>query len=88
MHGTHRVTRVEPDGSITVVANNFRGARLNQPNDVIVKPDGILYFTDRDKVLYHKIVSNQYPLDKVNEAFEEAEWNERQTQVSRAVLVP
>jgi gluconolactonase len=45
-HGTRRVTRQEPDGSITVVANNYKGTRLNRPNDVIVKSDGCIYFTD------------------------------------------
>ena len=45
-HGTRRVTRQEPDGSITVVANNYRGRRLNRPNDVVVKSDGKIYFTD------------------------------------------
>ena len=43
---THRVTRMEPDGSITVVANNYHGTRLNSPNDVVVKSDGSIYFTD------------------------------------------
>jgi len=45
-HGTRRVTRQEPDGSIIVVANNYRGRRLNRPNDVVVKSDGCIYFTD------------------------------------------
>ena len=45
-HGTRRVTRQEPDGSITVVSNSYRGARLNRPNDVVVKSDGNIYFTD------------------------------------------
>lgn len=45
-HETRRVTRTEPDGSITVVANNYRGTRLNRPNDVVVKSDGSIYFTD------------------------------------------
>ncbi len=45
-HETRRVTRTEPDGSITVVAGNYRGRRLNRPNDVIVKSDGSIYFTD------------------------------------------
>jgi D-arabinose 1-dehydrogenase-like Zn-dependent alcohol dehydrogenase len=43
---------------------------------------------NQDRVPYHKIVSNRYPLDQVNEAFEDAEWNERQTQVSRGMLAP
>lgn len=45
-HGTRRVTRLEPDGSITVVAGSYKGIRLNRPNDVVVKSDGSLYFTD------------------------------------------
>ncbi len=45
-HGSRRVTRQEPDGSITVVANNYRAIRFNRPNDVIVKSDGSIYFTD------------------------------------------
>ena len=44
--GTRRVTRMEPDGSITVVANNYQGRRLNRPNDVVVKSDGSIYFSD------------------------------------------
>ena len=45
-HDTRRVTRQEPDGSITVVASNYRGRRLNRPNDVIVSSKGDIYFTD------------------------------------------
>ena len=45
-HLTRRVTRQEPDGSITVVASNYRGRRLNRPNDVIVSSKGDIYFTD------------------------------------------
>ena len=45
-HETRRVIRYDHDGSVTVVANNYRGTRLNRPNDVIVKSDGCLYFTD------------------------------------------
>jgi gluconolactonase len=45
-HETRRVTRKELDGSLTVVANSFQGRRLNRPNDVIVKSDGAIYFTD------------------------------------------
>ena len=41
-----RVTRIEPDGSVTVMANNYHGQRLNEPNDVVVKSDGSIYFTD------------------------------------------
>ena len=43
---SRRVTRQELDGSITVVANSFQGRQLNRPNDVVVKSDGCIYFTD------------------------------------------
>jgi gluconolactonase len=45
-HETRRVTRQEADGNITVIANSFQGRRLNRPNDVVVKSDGCIYFTD------------------------------------------
>ena len=45
-HGTRRVTRTEHDGSITVIADSFDGKRLNSPNDVVVKSDGSIWFTD------------------------------------------
>ena len=45
-HGGRRVTRTEPDGAITVLADRFDGKRLNAPNDVVVKSDGSIWFTD------------------------------------------
>lgn len=45
-HGNQRVTRIEMDGSITVLADEFEGKPLNSPNDVVVKNDGAVYFTD------------------------------------------
>jgi len=45
-HDSRRVTRRELDGSLTVIANSFQGHRLNRPNDVVVKSDGAIYFTD------------------------------------------
>ena len=45
-HDSRRVTRQELDGSITVIANSFQGRQLNRPNDVVVKSDGCIYFTD------------------------------------------
>jgi gluconolactonase len=45
-HGTRRVTRTEKDGSITVLADKFQGKKLNSPNDIVVKSDGSIYFTD------------------------------------------
>jgi gluconolactonase len=45
-HLTRRVTRTEPDGRITVLAERYQGRRLNSPNDVIVHSDGSIWFTD------------------------------------------
>jgi gluconolactonase len=45
-HGNRRVSRTEPDGTITVLANQYQGKRLNSPNDAVVKSDGNIYFTD------------------------------------------
>ena len=45
-HGARRVTRTEPDGSITVLVDQFQGKKLNSPNDVVVKSDGTVWFTD------------------------------------------
>jgi gluconolactonase len=45
-HGTRRVTRTEYDGSITVLSDSFEGKRLNSPNDVVVKSDGSIWFSD------------------------------------------
>jgi gluconolactonase len=45
-HGRHRISRLEPDGSLTVLAERYRGKRLNSPNDLVYKRDGALYFTD------------------------------------------
>ena len=45
-HGGRRVTRTEPDGSITVITDRFEGKRYNSPNDVVVKSDGTIWFSD------------------------------------------
>ena len=45
-HGMRRVTRTELDGSITVVADKYKGKRFNSPNDVVVKSDGSIWFSD------------------------------------------
>jgi gluconolactonase len=41
-----RVTRTEYDGSISVLIDRFQGKRLNSPNDVVVKSDNSIWFTD------------------------------------------
>jgi gluconolactonase len=45
-HGARRVTRTEYDGSITVLMDSHQGKKLNSPNDVVVKSDGSIWFTD------------------------------------------
>jgi gluconolactonase len=45
-HGGRRVVRYEYNGTVTVVADKFEGKRLNSPNDIVVHPDGSIWFTD------------------------------------------
>ncbi|HEX2230539.1 MAG TPA: SMP-30/gluconolactonase/LRE family protein [Candidatus Binatia bacterium] len=45
-HGNRRITRIEKDGSLTTLADNYHGKRLNSPNDLVYRSDGTLFFTD------------------------------------------
>ncbi len=45
-HGNHRVSRLEKDGRVTVLADRYKGKRLNSPNDLVYRSDGALFFTD------------------------------------------
>ncbi len=45
-HGNHRVSRLEKDGKVTVLADRYKGKRLNSPNDLVYRSDGALFFTD------------------------------------------
>lgn len=45
-HRGRQVSRIEPDGSLTILADSFEGKRLNSPNDAVVKSDGSIWFTD------------------------------------------
>ena len=45
-HSTRRVTRTEVDGSVSVLADSYEERRLNSPNDVVVRSDGSVFFTD------------------------------------------
>jgi len=45
-HGNRRVTRVEKDGRVTVLADRYESKRLNSPNDLVYRSDGTLFFTD------------------------------------------
>jgi gluconolactonase len=46
--GGRRLTRTEPDGTVTVLVDRFEGKRLNSPNDLVVKSDDSIWFTDPD----------------------------------------
>ena len=45
-HGNRRITRIEKNGVVTVLADRYEGKRLNSPNDLVYKSDGAMYFTD------------------------------------------
>ena len=71
-HRTRRVTRTEHDGSITVLADSYQGKPLNAPNDVVVKSDSSIWFTDPGYgILFHyegqraplELNANVYRLD-------------------------
>jgi gluconolactonase len=76
-HGGRRVTRTKYDGNISVVADNFEGKRLNSPNDVVVKSDGSIWFTDppfgllgnyEGKVAQAELGQNVYRVDGITGA--------------------
>jgi gluconolactonase len=45
-HGNRRVSRTVADGAVETVADSYEGRRLNSPNDVVIRADGVIYFTD------------------------------------------
>jgi gluconolactonase len=45
-HGRRAIERTEHDGTVTVLADRYRGGRLNSPNDLVVKSDGTIWFSD------------------------------------------
>lgn len=47
-HGAHRVSRTEKDGTVVSLVETYDGKKLNSPNDVVVKSDGTIWFTDPD----------------------------------------
>lgn len=57
--GGRRVTRTEHDGSITVLVDRFEGKRLNSPNDIVVKSDDTIWFTDPDYGILSDFTGNK-----------------------------
>jgi len=64
-HATRRVTRTEPDGSLTILAARFETRRLSSPNDVVVSKDGAIYFTDPPYGLTNQSRDKQLPFNGV-----------------------
>lgn len=66
-HFGRRVTRTEMDGTITVVADRFAGKPLNSPNDVVVRSDGSIWFTDPEYGLWlsHPDIASEQPHENV-----------------------
>ncbi len=58
-HLTRSVTRTEHDGSITTLASHFNGKRLNAPNDVVVRSDGSIWFSDPSYGIDHYYEGDQ-----------------------------
>ena len=61
------------------------GSSIYRPSLLLLMMEMLV--KNQRNVPYHEIVYAQYLLDEVNRAFEDAEWNECQTQVNRAILV-
>lgn len=62
-HGNRRLVRYEYDGSLTVLADEWQGKRLNAPNDVVVDPDGNIWFTDPGYGSLMNYEGNKGPLE-------------------------
>jgi gluconolactonase len=62
-HDTRRVTRTEYDGSLTVLMDHFQGRPLNAPNDVVVKSDGSIWFTDPGYGIMFHYEGHKAPLE-------------------------
>ena len=61
-----RVVRYESDGSVTVLVDRYEGKRLNIPNDVVVDPDGCVWFTDP----YYEGAAGPWSFDRANKELE------------------
>ena len=64
--GNRRVTRTENDGSVTVLADTYDGKRLNSPNDVAVRGDGSIWFTDPNYGIFSDCEGDQADSDTLS----------------------
>lgn len=62
-HGGRRVSRIEFDGSVTTLVDSYQGKRLNSPNDVVVKSDNTIWFTDPSYGIDSDYEGNKQPAD-------------------------
>jgi gluconolactonase len=62
-HSNRRVVRYEHDGSVTVLADKWQGKRLNAPNDIVVHPNGDIWFTDPGYGSLMRYEGNKGPLE-------------------------
>ena len=65
-HGTRDVVRTEYDGTLTVLADQFDGKRLNSPNDVVVSSDGAIWFTDPTYGIISNFEGHQAPREQAH----------------------
>ena len=68
-HGNRRIARLEKDGSVTVLADRYEGKRLNSPNDLVIKKNGDVYFTDPTGL------SRSYPAEAIEKPVQELDFN-------------
>jgi gluconolactonase len=61
--GSRRVTRTEHDGAITVLAESFEGKQLTGPNDVVVKSDNSIWFSDNGAGIRGNYLGNKAPIE-------------------------
>lgn len=81
-----RGRQVSIDPSKLLSGKRIIGSSMYRPSTLATALEYLVRSVD--KIPFHKIVSHRFALEDVNEAFPQAEWNQRQTEVTRAVLVP